>query len=283
LFKGDTVLLTDFGISANLKNRVTQKNIQEHPLKIFATLSYSPPEQSQADIAFKLTGPTNDVFSFGVVFYEMITKGKLPFGDIYDFNSDSEIVERNKILGNWKMETLKDYTDNDVWIDVIDKCLKPDPSLRFQSVNSIIHELESSITTNCKKSSTWTLIVNDGPDAGMEYNLTNLSRNLNKRILTFGRNDGSNQYVNDISILEDFSNFLSLRHGTLECVNRQDQVSWYIRDGQWYNKPGQRGWIRSKNGIKVNNVRIDELGLEIHDGDQIQIGNISLKVCCVKV
>ena len=44
LFKGNTALLTDFGISANLKKRLTQRNIRGHALKVFATLSYSSPE-----------------------------------------------------------------------------------------------------------------------------------------------------------------------------------------------------------------------------------------------
>ena len=280
LFKGDSALLTDFGISANLKNRVTQRNIRGHALKIFATLSYSPPEQSQKNIAFKMTGPTNDIFSFGVILYEMITRGKLPFGDIVDFNEDSEIVERRKTKGEWNTDTLKRHTDNSTWIKIIEKCLLPDPRMRFQSVNEILQRLETRMPDIVKKDTKWKLIIYEGPDTGKEFNITNLSRYLNKRVLTIGRFDESNPLTNDISVREGSSSYLSLHHGTLECIIKNETPVWYIRDGQWYSKEGKKGWYHSKNGIKVNDGRIDEFGVEIHHNDHIKIGKISLRVCC---
>jgi len=141
LFKSGTALLTDFGISANLRNRVTQRNIRGHSLKVFATLSYSPPEQSQKNVAFKLTGPTNDIFSFGVILYEMITEGKLPFGDIIELKEDSGVIEKRKARGEWNVEILEKFTRNRILIEIIDKCLQPDPEMRFQSANEVLQKL----------------------------------------------------------------------------------------------------------------------------------------------
>jgi serine/threonine protein kinase len=279
LFKSNTALLTDFGISANLKNRVTQRNIRGHALKVFATISYSPPEQSQKNVAFKLTGPTNDIFSFGVILYEMITQGNLPFGDITEFKEGSEAIEKRKINGEWNIEILKNYTNNRTWIEIIEKCLRPDPVMRFRSVNEIIQKV-GALKTNNKRDAKWKLKILVGPDAGKKFNITNLSHYKNKRILTIGRFDESNPLVNDIPICEGSSTFLSLHHATLECIIKDEVPTWYIRDGQWYVRDGIKGWYLSTNGIKVNDNKIDEFGIELKANDIIKIGKIMVSLIC---
>jgi serine/threonine protein kinase len=280
LFKGNTALLTDFGISANLKNRVTQRNIRGHALKVFATLSYSPPEQSQKNVAFKLTGPTNDIFSFGVILYEIITQGKLPFGNIIDFQADSEAVEKRKTLGEWDRETLKKHNSNRIWREIIEKCLLPDPRMRFQSANEILQKLDVFTSDSHRRNINWKLLIIEGPETGKEFNLTNLSRYLNKRILTMGRFDASNPLINDIPINEGQTTYLSLHHGTLECIIKNEISVWYIRDGQWYSKDGQKGWYLSRNGIRVNNIPVDQFGVEMKNEDKIKIGKIVLQAFC---
>jgi len=280
LFKSGTALLTDFGISANLKNRLTQRNIRGHALKVFATVSYSPPEQSQKNIAFKLTGPTNDIFSFGVILYEMITEGNLPFGDISEFQKDSEAVEKRKIEGNWNFETLKKYTNNQTWISIIEKCLQPDPEMRFRSVNEVIEKIGIRNSDRIKSDTLWKLRILVGPDAGKEFNITNLAHFKNKRILTIGRFDDSNPLVNDIPISEGSCTYISLHHATLECIIKDEVSVWYIRDGQWYFKEGRKGWFLSKNGIKVNNTKIDQFGIELKVNDVIEIGKIIISFKC---
>lgn len=280
LFKNNRALLTDFGISANLKNRVTQRNIRGHALKIFATLSYSPPEQSQKNIAFKSTGPTNDIFSFGVIMFEMITEGKLPFGDFEEFNEDSEIVEKRKAQGVWKSEVLKKHTGNKTWIEIIERCLQPDPKMRFQSTNEILQRVGALMPGTINTGADWKLRVLGGPDAGKEFNITHLSRVMKKKILTIGRFNEINPPINDIPINEGSSSYISLHHGSLECIIKNETSSWYIRDGQWCSKDGQKGWHLSRNGIKVNSMPVDRFGVEIHNNDQIEIGKLVLLVTC---
>jgi serine/threonine protein kinase len=280
LFNRNTALLTDFGISANLKNRVTQRNIRGHSLKVFATLSYSPPEQSQKIVAFKLTGPTNDIFSFGVILYEMITEGKLPFGDIIEFKEDSEIVERRKTHGEWNAEILKKHTNNRTWIEIIEKCLNPDPRMRFQTANEVLQKLSGYKPDLINQNAIWKLIVLVGSDKGKEYNITNLSHYKNKRILTIGRVDEHNPSVNDIPVYETSSSYISLHHGTLECIIRDKTPTWYLRDGQWYSKDGVKGWYLSTNGVKVNDAKVNQFGIELKANDIIKIGKIVLKIIC---
>lgn len=280
LFKGNTALLTDFGISANLKKRLTQRNIRGHALKVFATLSYSSPEQSQKNLAFKLTGPTNDIFSFGVILYEMLTEGRLPFGDIKEFNEDSEVVEKRKASGDWDVDTLRKHTNSQTWIDIIEKCLHPDPTLRFQSVNEILQKRSIFKPEKNARGAKLKLQVLSGPDAGKEYNITNLSHFKNKHILTIGRYDSSNPLINDIPVCEGSTSYLSLHHGTFECIIKDGIPKWYIRDGQWYEKNGKKGWYLSTNGIKVNDKRVNQFGIELDINDIIKIGKVTLILKC---
>lgn len=280
LFNKGVALLTDFGISANLKSRMTRTNIMGYALKIFATLSYSPPEQSQKTLAYKQTGPTNDIFSFGVILYEIIMKGALPFGSVEDFQADSRIIEERKLKGNWDKKSLRSHVPADIWLKIISRCLAPNPGDRYQSALEIISDIQNVNPDTPKRETAWTLIVEEGPDIGQQYNLTNLSRNLNKRVLTLGRYDQSGSRKNDISINEESSTFVSTRHATLECTMEDGKTAWHIRDGQWYEKDGLKGWHVSTNGLKVNNTRIDQSGIRLNCNDLIKAGKVLFKIIC---
>jgi pSer/pThr/pTyr-binding forkhead associated (FHA) protein len=84
---------------------------------------------------------------------------------------------------------------------------------------------------------------------------------------------GDNQSkVNDISIMENHTNYISSCHATLELEGRQ----WVIRDGQW-TKDGL--WKRSLNGTMVNDKIIDSSeGVRLNHNDIVTIGDVTLKV-----
>lgn len=280
LFNKETALLTDFGISANLKSRLTKTDIRGYALKVFATLSYSPPEQSQKSQAFKLTGPTIDIFSFGVIMYELITQGNLPYGDIEDFKENSKIVEERKLNGKWDVERLLKHTGTNYWFTTIQRCLYPDPRVRFQSTDEIINV----INANCKQSNllsqtTWKILIIEGFETGKEYNLTNLAKFKHKSILTIGRYDAQDPFLNDITIKEG-GTFISGRHGTFEFTINNSMPQWYIRDGQWYKSDDVSGWHPSRNGIIVNDMKIDKNGIVLNNNDVIKIGKTKLRFYC---
>lgn len=280
LFNNEQVMLTDFGISANLKHRLTETDIRGHSLKVFATISYSPPEQSQKSLAFKSTAPTIDIFSFGAIIYELITKGTLPFGNIKEFQVDSKIIEEKKITGKWDEIKFRKSTNSSLWYNIIKKCLDPNPEKRFQTTDEIIKLLTIKTENLVVTSQNWIIQIIEGSEPGREYSLTNLSKNLGKKILTIGRYSEEDPFVNDIAIREESTNYISTHHGTYECIVSDSTVKWYLRDGQWYQKDNVKGWHLSKNGIEVNSVKIDEKGILLNNNDIIKIGKTILKVLC---
>ena len=85
LIKADgTAALTDFGISGDRNKRMTERNILGKPQQIFGTYAYMPPEQVNPHRDATVL-PTTDIFSFGVMMYQLIT-GDLPFGPLRDEN-----------------------------------------------------------------------------------------------------------------------------------------------------------------------------------------------------
>lgn len=280
LFREDLAMLTDFGISANLKHRLTRVDIRGHALKVFATLSYSPPEQSQKSKAYKMTGPTTDIFSFGVIMYELITKGNLPYGTIKDFEADSKSIEEKKIKGEWDSKNLMKSSGLNYWYTIIKTCLNPDPKQRFQNTNDIIDIITSEKPALLGNNLSWKIQIIDGNENGKEYHLSNLSKYKNKNILTVGRFDHQNPFLNDIAI-KDSTNYISSHHGTFECLIINNSQKWCLRDGQWYLKEGEKGWHISRNGIEVNSVKIDKDGVLLNNNDTIKIGKTKIRVYCI--
>ena len=278
LFKGEIAMLTDFGISANLGHRLTRTDIRGHALKVFATLSYSPPEQSQRSKAFKLTGPETDIFSFGVIMYELITKGKLPFGSISDFKRDSKSVEEKKNKGTWDSDSLSEVTGKNYWYEIIRKCLDPDPKKRFTTTDEITEILITEKPKLINAGISWKIQIIEGHETGKEYNLSNLTKYKNKYILTLGRYDEQDPFMNDIAIREDSTTYISSRHGTFECLIIENAQKWYLRDGQWYNRGGIQGWYTSRNGIEVNAEKITKNGILLSNNDIIKIGRTSIRI-----
>jgi serine/threonine protein kinase len=278
LFRKNVAMLTDFGISVNLKHRLTETDIRGHSLKVFATLSYSPPEQSQKSLAYKQTGPTIDIFSFGVIMYELITRGTLPFGNIKDFQNDSKIIEEKKITGNWDEKSFKRVTNSDLWFNIIRKCLNPNPENRYQTTDQIIELLVTSSGKPVSENVSWIIQIIEGAESGREYNLTNLSKNLKKNVLTIGRLDKEDPFANDIAILESSTNYISTHHGTFECLIINGIAKWYLRDGQWYLKDNIKGWYLSRNGIAVNSKKIDKNGILLENNDVIKIAKVTMKI-----
>lgn len=278
LFRKETALLTDFGISVNLLNRLTKTDIRGYALKVFATLSYSPPEQSQKAQSYKMTGPTTDIFSFGVIMYELITGGILPFGNLEDFKENSKIVEDRKTNGKWDIDQLVKHTGTNYWFTTIQRCLYPDPRVRFQTTDEIINVINANNSPkNLINQTIWKIMVIEGFEAGKEYILTNLTKYKHKSILTIGRYDEQNPFLNDIAIREESRSFISARHGTLECIMNDNMIQWCIRDGQWYTTDGIPGWHPSRNGIEVNDARIDKNGIVLNNNDVIKIGKTRLR------
>ena len=270
--------LTDFGISGDKNKRMTKVDIFGNFKEIFGTYAYMPKEQMNPKKDVTVL-PTTDIFSFGVVMYELFTS-TYPFGTITDNNELAE-YNRRKCKGLWDSKLLARKKVGSKWMDIIEKTLNPDYTKRFQSTLEIIQLLgykpESAENLN-EPSSDYNfytdsigLKVMQGEEFGKVYNLSELLQGANNGLIRIGRQ--CQDVDNQISIYESMSTYISRRHATIE--KNFSQGKWYIRDGQWLKNSG---WIRSTNGTYINSVEVPESGMELVPDNIISIGDVTLKV-----
>ncbi|MFY0672938.1 MAG: protein kinase [Bacteroidia bacterium] len=274
-----TPKLADFGISASIKKRHTMANFMGHAKEVFATGTYSPPEQIDPKKAMKVMGPTNDIYAFGAMMYELLTQGHLPFGSFDDFMQNMAAYEKKKKEENWNRNTLR-ISANNKWENVIEKCIKSEPEDRYQSIDDVLKDLgfnaPRSVKFKVTPNSKWTMRVQNGEEIGRTYFLSNLSKFKNKNVLTLGWFNEEDPFTNDLGITEEFTQYISNYHATLEFD--VDIHRWAIKDGQYREKEGHWAWYPSTNGVLVNGRRIDKKGIELDADDIISIGDTTLKV-----
>ncbi len=273
--------LADFGISASIKKRHTIANFLGHAKEVFATGCYSPPEQIDAKRAMKVMGPTNDIYAFGAMMYEVITYGELPFGSFDDFMKDIPAYEKKKKEENWNREALAKYSPSGKWNRIIEKCLKYKPEDRYTSVKDILSDLGYSIidsdeTYTINERSNWMLKVQNGEEIGRVYRISNLMQYKGRPTLTIGWYNEEEPFSNDIGITEYFTQYISAYHATLQY--NPTTLHWEIKDGQFRTKDGIPGWYPSTNGLFVNGKRIGKEGISLHPNDIVIIGDTTLKV-----
>ncbi len=272
--------LSDFGISASVKKRHTVANFLGHAKEVFATGTYSPPEQIDPRLAMKVMGPANDFFAFGALMYELIARGKFPFGDFEDFMENMPAYEKRKKNEDWDRATLVQSGVDSKWVGIIERCLKAKPEDRYQSANDIIRAIgfdpeQKRQKVEVRPDSQWKFIVQNGEEIGRAYLVTNLLNRKNKKPLTLGWFNPEDPFTNDIGIAENFTQYISNYHATLEYLPEQNRFR--IKDGQFRTKDGVEGWYRSTNGILVNGRHVDEAGVVLEPDDIISIGDTTLK------
>ncbi len=138
-------LITDFGIS------VTTDQINRGQTRNIGTLSYMAPEQLAEEMT--LVGPTADIFSLGVVFFELLT-GTHPF----EAKTDSQ--RRQAIL--LKMPPSPSSIRQDVpdqLARICLKCLAKHPSERFESASLLAKALRTPPTSKRRLSKMWLIAI----------------------------------------------------------------------------------------------------------------------------
>jgi serine/threonine protein kinase len=276
--------LTDFGISGDRTHRMTQRNIFGKPNQIFGTYAYMPPEQVTRARGGATVLPTTDIFSFGVLVYQLLT-GQLPFGTLESHNDLAEYQKRGKD-GIWNRGLLQTVPNGQEWARMIEGCLTPDFKERLQSVQEVARMLPESTPMAFLQATPYQnpavqttptppniggerrgflLRILQGEEYGRTYNLSQMA-DAGRKILTVGRQAG-----NAITVKSDFSDFMSRFHCTIE----RDGGHWVIRDGQWRKE--QRQWVNSTNGTYVNGKPVTQNGFYLKTGDIIAIGDVTMR------
>ncbi len=300
-------VLTDFGISGDQNNRLTQRGWSGVPQQRFGTIAYMPPEQVNPKRGNATVLPTTDIFSFGVMMYQLLT-GCLPFGEL-SVEADVPKYVYNGKNGVWDRNQLGKVSDGSDWLPLIEGCLVPDFKNRLQTIDDVLKlvpkhkgigsEIPTSNSTSFKKDARNGILlrVMQGEELGRIYKLETLFTN-NRLIILIGRD--SNDVWNHIGIKENESCYISRQHCTIEKDVTSN--SWILRDGQFRVicpiglradniLPCQRctarcisggrspmKWKESLNGTYVNSNEVPSAGVKIMPGDIISIGDVKMRV-----
>ena len=279
LLKHDgTAVLTDFGISGDRNKRMTERNIFGKPYQIFGTYAYMPPEQVNRARGNSTVLPTTDLFSFGVMMFQLVT-GELPFGPLEDENDLVRYQKRGK-AGEWNRSLLLSCPYGQLWEKLIARCLVPDLKERVQTAaeakmmvpqygNMVPRPVvkEPSPSPSHVSHPGTSLKVMQGVEYGKIYNLDDIVASTGRRIVTVGRDE-----TNSIQLQDYSDSYCSRRHLTLE---NQSEGVWILRDGQWDKE--ERVWNTSTNGSYVNSARAETGGIRLNNGDIITAGDIKLR------
>jgi len=127
-------LLTDFGLSKNLAPIENRTNLTVAG-EVLGTLRYMSPEQ----VLGEPLQTQSDIFSLGVVFYEMVY-GTNPFQARNDFATRENIVKHPPKSPTDKVEVPREIRA------ILAKCLQKAPEYRYQAVSSLAADLENYLT-----------------------------------------------------------------------------------------------------------------------------------------
>ncbi len=282
LVKSDgSVALTDFGIAGDRNKRLTERGLLGVPKEVFGTYAYMPPEQVNPRRGDATVLPTTDIFSFGVMMFQLITC-ELPFGSLNNESDLYEYVTRGK-TENWNREALNKTALGSKWFPLIEGCLRADFHIRIQTADLAlslvpsIHKFENYVQNVSqavpKGEKGIALRVMQGEEFGKIYKLNDFLKSIGKRVITLGRDDEG--IHNTIPIKETESSYISRMHCTFEY--NPSTNTWLLRDGQW-NASSLSKWKVSTNGTFVGSKEVSMNGITINIGDIISIGDVKLRV-----
>lgn len=132
------VKILDFGLAKAIRGDIGSESVTEitHSGRALGTPAYMAPEQARGDD--ENVGVTSDIYSIGVVFYQMLT-GELPF------QSDTPWGVMHKHINEPPMRMSKTASTAPKKIErVIMRCLEKTPEKRFSSALALKRALEQA-------------------------------------------------------------------------------------------------------------------------------------------
>lgn len=277
--------LTDFGVVGEMDQSKRMSEVgwwKKRPKQVQGTPLYMAPEMADRVGGGVTYLPTVDIWSFGVMMFELLTGSSFPFGNIEKIEDLPTYQEKAK-KGKWDTEKLRSVPNGNDWFYIIDRCLAPNYRERYQSALEVLQDMKPMIgnvnpihkkerlsrNPNISK-----LIITQGDNLGTTYILSNFL-NEHRRMLHVGRKPEDN----DIVLPENNSTYVSRYHFTLE--KSKDGSFWTIKDGQWIKS--ERAWVTSTNGTYLNATPVithsdGKDGLKVFTGDIITVGEYKIKV-----
>ena len=129
--KDDQVYVSDFGLATSLES--AQMGMTRSGA-VVGTPRYMSPEQVEG----KRVDSRTDIYSLGIVFYEMVT-GQVPFSGESTWQLMYQRVQQTPTDVKQVKPDLPDYVAR-----VIMHCLEKDPANRYQSAKEIVADLDAS-------------------------------------------------------------------------------------------------------------------------------------------
>ena len=131
---GDQVraVVTDFGIARGIQSQPDSQAPTASQSMLAGTPAYMSPEQ----LAGQPLTAASDIYSLGLVLYEMVT-GARPF------RADSQLNEAVKRLNESPQPPIKEAPEiGETWNRTILKCLEREPGRRFPSAHDVAESLQ---------------------------------------------------------------------------------------------------------------------------------------------
>lgn len=276
------VKLADFGVAGFLQSRITVPDFLTGRVReAFGTYAYIAPEQMVESNRFRMTAARTDIFSFGVMMFEVLSGGHYPFGPL-NTHADLANYIRRAAQGQYDRIDLYHPGLPAYWHEILQRCLEPQFDRRIADVRQVLSLFPSQEPIQAERSIAFdfyshnlALQITQGDDLGKIYPLSTMLRHRNG-LLRIGYLEPRMPGRNDIEINERDTTWISNFHATIE--RHWDSGMWTIRDGQFRNVGGVMTWRASTNGVSVNYKAIGVSGAPIVPGDIISIGDVQLKV-----
>ncbi|MEL6822716.1 MAG: protein kinase [Calditrichota bacterium] len=137
MLRNDGIIkIMDFGIAKALTPEL-QNNLTMGTQGALGTVSYMSPEQTRGEAI----DHRSDIFSFGVLLYELVSsmkpfKGEALYTRFHSIQNDSPIELSESYLENWPQ----------LW-DIILHCLEKDPVKRYQDMRQVCEDLEKLLAS----------------------------------------------------------------------------------------------------------------------------------------
>lgn len=274
--------LTDFGVVGEMDKSKRMSEVgwwKRRPKQAMGTPLYMSPEMMNRTGGGVTYLPTVDLWSFGVMMYELLTGGSFPFGNITQIEELPRYQNRAK-HGDWDRSRLLASPYGADWLRIVEGCLAPDYRRRYQTATDVLADLRGIRGTELlhmsahldermsRSTQISRLVVTQGGNLGTTFTLQSMLHGYG-RMLRMGRESD-----NDIVLPESQNMYVSRYHCTLERA--ADGSFWMLRDGQWNR--AMREWVPSTNGTYLNSAPVDCHGLKLFTGDIITAGEYKIKV-----